>query len=124
MDDKGVRISVEGSWQPTKYIANREVVFIVTRRPSGDFSFSRAHLEVIPQTLATHRMLNIVLPMMDPTPTSLLVTKVPRIFVKSSGAEEEQAMKVAPATSLGISSSAEMKIYGTIEFEILENKRT
>ena len=40
----------------------------------------------IPQTDMTPKMLNTALPTMVPIPKSLLVTKVPIMFVKSSGA--------------------------------------
>ena len=40
----------------------------------------------IPQTEITPKMLNTALPTMVPIPKSLLVTKVPIMFVKSSGA--------------------------------------
>lgn len=47
----------------------------------------------------TKSMLKTADPTMVPVPTSPLAMKTPRRAVKSSGAEDPAAMKVAPATS-------------------------
>lgn len=52
-----------------------------------------------PQHAGTANTLKTADPKMVPTPRSPSVTKVPTIFIKSSGLELAAAIKVAPATS-------------------------